>query len=86
MPRFELKHLAEFFWKSSTTKEEKTPIIKNSPKAPDNGSIPKESNMNGALDSKSTYDSLIGSEANSGEEDPNSPPKMTLMRKLCFLL
>ncbi|CAL1277953.1 unnamed protein product [Larinioides sclopetarius] len=86
MPRFELKHLAEFFWKSSSTKEEKTPIIKNAAKVPDNGSIAKESNMNGALESKSTYDSLIGSESNSGEEDPNGPPKMTLLRKLCFLL
>lgn len=88
MPRFELKHLSEYFWKSPTTKEEKTPIIKSSPKHTDNGTIAKESkNMNGSLEStKSTYDSLIGSGADSGEEDSNGPPKMTLLRKLCFLL
>ncbi|KAF8778885.1 hypothetical protein HNY73_015568 [Argiope bruennichi] len=86
MHRFELKHIAELFYKSSTTKEEKTPIVKNSTKVPDSGSITKESNMNGALDSKSTYDSLIGAHADSGEEDSDILPKMTLLRKLCFLL
>ncbi|GIY80692.1 uncharacterized protein CEXT_18831 [Caerostris extrusa] len=87
MHRFELKQVAELLWKNATTKEEKTPIISNSTRVPDSGSITKEANMNGSVDSKLGYDrKLLDAGGDSCDDNSDSPPKMTLLRKLCFVL
>ncbi|GFT30557.1 uncharacterized protein NPIL_557831 [Nephila pilipes] len=86
MHRFELKHFAELLWKSSTTSEEKTPIVSNSIKVPDSGSIAKETDMNEMTDSKSYNHSPLGADNDSGEQGSDGLPKMSLLRKLLFLL